>query len=65
MASDSGPLGIGFVGSGFITRFHIRSFEAVRDADVLGVWSPNAERAGEAAAVAREIGVGEARASRR
>jgi predicted dehydrogenase len=27
-------LGVGFVGSGFITRFHIRSWEAVRDADV-------------------------------
>ncbi|MEM1245157.1 MAG: Gfo/Idh/MocA family oxidoreductase [Acidobacteriota bacterium] len=62
MAPDSRPLGIGFVGSGFITRFHIRSFEAVRDADVLGVWSPNAERAGEAATLARQIGVGEARA---
>ena len=33
-------LGVAFVGSGFITRFHIRSFVGVRDADVVGVWSP-------------------------
>jgi predicted dehydrogenase len=50
------------VGSGFITRFHIRSWVGVRDADVRGVWSPNPERAGEAAALARSLRVGEARA---
>ena len=55
-------LGIGFIGSGFITRFHIESWIAVRDSDVRGVWSPNATRAEEAAALARERGVGEAKA---
>ncbi|MEP6692484.1 MAG: Gfo/Idh/MocA family oxidoreductase, partial [Gemmatimonadaceae bacterium] len=55
-------LGIGFVGSGFNARFHIQSFVGVRDADVLGVWSPNARRAGEAAAYARSLGVGDAKA---
>ncbi len=55
-------LGIGFIGSGFITRFHIKSFVAVRDADVLGVWSPNHEHAEEAAALARELRVGDCRA---
>jgi predicted dehydrogenase len=55
-------LGVGFIGSGFITRFHIQSFLAVRDADVLGVWSPNAQHAEEAAALARSLRVGEARA---
>ena len=35
-----GRLGVGFIGSGFMTRFHLRSWVAVRDADVLGVWSP-------------------------
>ena len=55
-------LGIGFIGSGFITRFHIQSFEAVRDADVLGVWSPNPAHADSAAALARRLRVGEARA---
>ena len=55
-------LGIGFIGSGFISRFHIKSFVAVRDADVRGVWSPNRAHAEEAAALAREWRVGEARA---
>jgi predicted dehydrogenase len=55
-------LGVGFVGSGFITRFHIRSWQAVRDADVRGVWSPNRQRAEEAAALARSLRVGEAKA---
>ena len=55
-------LGVGFIGSGFITRFHMRSWVAVRDADVRGVWSPNRERAEEAAALARSLRVGEARA---
>ena len=34
------PLRIGFVGSGFIARFHARSFEAVRHAQISGVYSP-------------------------
>ena len=55
-------LGVGFVGSGFITRFHLRSWLAVRDADVLGIWSPNAENARQTAAYARELGVGETKA---
>ena len=55
-------LGVGFIGSGFMTRFHIRSWQAVRDGDVRGVWSPNPAHAGEAAALARELGVGDAAA---
>lgn len=55
-------LGIGFIGSGFITRFHIQSFLAVRNADVLGVWSPNPTNAAEAAALARKIRVGDCQA---
>jgi predicted dehydrogenase len=55
------PLGVGFIGSGFITRFHIRAWQAVRGADVRGVWSPTRQRAEEAAALARSLGVGEAR----
>src|SRR5262245_36772155 len=55
-------LGVGFIGSGFITRFHLRSWVAVRDADVRGVWSPNRARAEEAAELARRLRVGEARA---
>jgi len=55
-------LGIGFIGSGFITRFHIKSFVAVRDADVRGVWSPNRANAESAATLARSLRVGEAKA---
>ena len=55
-------LGVGFVGGGFVARFHIRSFEGVRDADVLGVVGRADPTAEEAAALARELGVGDARA---
>ena len=58
----SDRLGIGFIGSGFIAKFHLQSFVAVRDADVLGVWSPNREHAAETAALARMLNVGAARA---
>ena len=56
------PLGIGFIGSGFITRFHLQSFVAVRDAEIRGIWSPNPQNAEEAAALARSVDVGEAKA---
>ena len=59
---SSNRLGIGFIGSGFITRFHIQSMVGVREADVLGVWSPNNEHAEAAAAFARDLDVGAARA---
>jgi predicted dehydrogenase len=55
-------LGVGFIGSGFNTRFHMQAFTGVRDADVLGVWSPNPERAADAAGLARSLDIGQARA---
>jgi predicted dehydrogenase len=57
-------LGVGFIGSGFNTRFHILGWRGVRDADVLGVWSPNGTNAASAAKLARDIGVGDAKAYR-
>jgi predicted dehydrogenase len=54
-------LGIGLVGSGFNAGFHLRAFRGVRDADVLGVWSPNHEHAAAAAARARQFDLGDAR----
>ena len=51
-------LGIGFIGGGFITRFHIQSLIAVRDVDVVGVMSRTKASAEESAALARSIGVG-------
>ncbi|HVX38258.1 MAG TPA: Gfo/Idh/MocA family oxidoreductase [Gemmatimonadaceae bacterium] len=55
-------LGVGFIGSGFNARFHMQAFRAVRDADVLGVWSPNAKNAASAAKLANEYDIGAARA---
>jgi predicted dehydrogenase len=55
-------LGIGFVGGGFNTRFHIQAFTGIRDADVLGVWSPDRERAESAAELARSLDVGACKA---
>lgn len=57
-------LGVGFIGSGFNARFHMQSWTGVRDADVLGVWSPNRRRAESAAGYARSLDVGAARAYR-
>ena len=60
--SGNKRLGVGFIGSGFITKFHLQAWQAVRDADVLGIWSPNAANAEATAALARSLQVGEARA---
>jgi predicted dehydrogenase len=57
----SARLGVGFVGSGFNARFHMQAFQAVREADVLGVWSPNAEHAASAATLARSLDIGDAK----
>ncbi len=53
-------LGVGFIGTGFIARFHIRSWIGVRDADILGLYSPDTEGAVSAAALVRECRVGDA-----
>tara|TARA_B100000029_G_scaffold103386_2_gene93850 strand:- start:296 stop:1546 length:1251 start_codon:yes stop_codon:yes gene_type:complete len=55
-------IGIGFIGGGFITRFHIQSLIGVRDCDVLGVMSRTLESAETSAALARTLNVGEAKA---
>ena len=57
-------LGVGFIGSGFNARFHLQAFQTVRDADVLGVWSPTAKRAEDAAALARRLDLGPTKAYR-
>ena len=55
-------IGIGFIGGGFITRFHIQSLIGVRDCDVLGVMSRTRESAETSAALARILKVGNAQA---
>ncbi len=59
--ASSDRLGVGFVGSGFNAQFHMRGWVAVREADVLGVWSPQKKNAEHAAALARSLDVGNAK----
>ena len=54
-------LGIGFIGGGFISRFHIQSLLGVRDVDVVGVVSKTKQSADDTAALANELGVGPAK----
>jgi len=55
---EQNRLGIGFIGGGFITRFHIQSLVGVRDADVMGIVSRTKASAEESATLARTVGVG-------
>jgi predicted dehydrogenase len=64
MTMPKSRLGVGFIGSGFNARFHMLSWPGVRDADVLGVWRPNRANADSAAAYARSLDIGQARAYR-
>lgn len=61
MKTKKKTLGIGFIGGGFITRFHIRSWVGVRNADILGIFDLDQKKAQEAAALARKLKVGEAK----
>ncbi len=54
-------LGIGMIGSGFNAKFHLLGFQGVRNADVLGVWSPNQGNAAVTAAMSKQLGVGDAK----
>jgi predicted dehydrogenase len=58
----SEQLGIGIIGSGFNARFHIQAFQAVRDAEVRGIYSPTRANAEATAQYARQLDVGNARA---
>ena len=65
MTASNPPLRIGFVGSGFIAKFHLKSFESVRHAQITGVFSTTpAKRQAFAEAVnAAELGPCTAHAS--
>ena len=58
---SSRRLGVAFIGSGFNTRFHLQAWRGVRDADVVGIWSPNAANAKSAADLARKLDIGQAK----
>jgi predicted dehydrogenase len=57
----SDKLGVGFVGAGFITNFHIRSWEGVREADIVGIVSRTETHAQAAADNCRKYRVGDPR----
>jgi len=52
-------LGVGFIGGGFIGRFHIRSWESVRHGDINAICDKSMEAAEEAAALVKQLKVGE------
>lgn len=51
-------LRIGFIGSGFMARFHLQSLTGVRNAVIAGVYSPRAERREKFAADANRLDLG-------
>ena len=54
-------LGIGFIGGGFITKFHIQSLIGVRNCEVTGVMSRTQSSAEESITLAKKLGVGKAK----
>ncbi|MFC1614438.1 Gfo/Idh/MocA family protein [Gemmatimonadota bacterium] len=52
-------LGVGIIGAGFMANFHIRSWQGVREADIVGIVDLNESRARAAAESCRALGVGD------
>lgn len=61
MIDHRGPLRIGFIGSGFIARFHLQSFESIRHARIAGVFSPTVAHRDALAALVNERELGPCR----
>ena len=55
------PLRVGFVGAGFIAKFQLRAMAQIRNMELAGVTSRTRAHAEEVVALARELGVGEAK----
>ncbi|RUT34748.1 Gfo/Idh/MocA family oxidoreductase [Arsenicitalea aurantiaca] len=58
-AEERRPLRIGFIGSGFIAHFHLKSLTGVRNVEVVGVYSPTPEKRAAFAASVAELDLGE------
>lgn len=54
-------LRVGFVGTGFIAQFHLKSLVGVRNIDVVGVYSRSNEKREHFVRLAEEIGLGDCR----
>lgn len=52
-------IGVGIVGSGFIANFHVVSWQAVRDADIVAIAARNPVTGPELADKCRQLGVGD------
>ncbi len=52
-------LGVGLIGTGFIGKFHIRSWVSVRDGDINGIFDKNINSANEAASMVKQLNVGD------
>jgi predicted dehydrogenase len=61
MSEQRKTLRVGFVGSGFIAHFHLRSMVGVRNVEVTGIYSRSAERRDRFAAAVDELGLGTCR----
>lgn len=60
-AQTRNRLRIGFVGTGFIAHFHLRSMVGVRNVDVTGVYSRSADNRQRFVDAVTELGMGECR----
>lgn len=54
-------LKIGFIGGGFVAEFHVKSFQSVRGAEIVAVYSPSGRGARRTAELAEALDVGEAK----
>ena len=54
-------LGVGMIGAGFIGNFHIRSWEGVRNGDILGIMDKKDDLAAKAAGLCKKLDVGDAK----
>src|SRR5690606_39396876 len=61
MAATRDRLRVGFVGSGFIAHFHLKSMVGVRNVDVTGVYSRSADNREKFADAVTELGLGDCR----
>ncbi|MBX3529659.1 MAG: Gfo/Idh/MocA family oxidoreductase [Rhizobiaceae bacterium] len=61
MAVKRDRLRVGFVGSGFIAHFHLKSMVGVRNVDVTGVYSRSAEKRRRFSDAVTELGMGTCR----
>src|SRR5690606_12403435 len=55
------PLRAGFVGAGFIAKFQVRAMAQIRNMELAGITSRARAHDEEVAAMARQLGVGEAK----